>query len=192
MMKISSLSLILIIVCSTLRCDNKLEDVKKNKTEKITVTKTNIIPPPPTPPRTSPFSAMEEWLLRTCETETPEKASEIYHFRLIGSEMNFTIWFFGSRTEQLPQSSSEHTPFNSTRYPIQSGSEQTHFNSSTMYYPLKTNEFLNLTKEQVLDKITSQLKAFTNTDKFKKSFFAKAKAIVADFNGETIWRRDDP
>jgi len=40
---------------------------------------------------------------------------------------------------------------------------------------------------EVFNKVATALKQFTNTEKFKHSFFARAQGINADFNGENIW-----
>jgi hypothetical protein len=58
-----------------------------------------------------------------------------------------------------------------------------------MYFKLPENYFKNLNKQQLLDKLTSELKNFTATEKFKNSFFAKAKAIAFESTGQTIWSR---
>ena len=60
------------------------------------------------------------------------------------------------------------------------------FEPSNMYFRLPKNEYKNLNRKQLLNKLTSQLKDFTNTTQFKLSFIAEAKSITTDFNGE-IW-----
>ena len=58
-----------------------------------------------------------------------------------------------------------------------------------MYFKLPESEYGNLSHEQLVDKITLELKEFVDTEKFKNSFLAKAKLIILQSNGKAIWSK---
>lgn len=148
------------------------------QTKEIVATKVKFVKTPPLPPTTSPFKTMEEWLSSLCDTEKPQKSISIYHFKLLESENNahHTLMVFGTNETRV-----EHGFY-----------QENYFNPATMYYPFQKNEFENhLTREEVLNRVTSQIKAFTNTTKFRNCFFASAKYIITEYNGETVWRGEN-
>lgn len=63
------------------------------------------------------------------------------------------------------------------------------FEPSNMYFQLPNSEYKDLSRDQMLNKLTVQLKAFTKTEKFKSSFLAKANAIILESSGQTIWSK---
>lgn len=91
------------------------------------------------------------------------------------------------------QSYSQTTPINFTTIPFSGIDFNTHpaairidFEPSNMYFQLPKGEYENLDREQVMNKVKVQLKDFTNTEKFKTSFFAQAKSITVNSKDE-IW-----
>lgn len=63
------------------------------------------------------------------------------------------------------------------------------FEPTNMYFELPKTYYKNLKREQLLKKLTSQLKDFTSTEEFKNSFFTKANIVVFETNGQTIWSK---
>jgi len=61
------------------------------------------------------------------------------------------------------------------------------FEPKNMYFPLPKSEYKNLNRDQLLNKLTIQLRAITKTEKFKASFLSKANDIIFKSNGQTIW-----
>jgi hypothetical protein len=55
-----------------------------------------------------------------------------------------------------------------------------------MYFKLPKTYNENLNREQLLDKLTSQLKAFAKTERFKTSFFTNANVVVFETNGQIM------
>jgi len=126
----------------------------------------------PPPGLTSNFKTPEEWLFNICDIDKPEKSITTYIFGLFESPDDYTIFLVGINRYDKGQNSVTGIDFE----------------PSSMYYPLPKSENKNLTREQVQDQLTSLLKNFIKTDKFKNSFFAKAYSITVDFYG-TIWSR---
>lgn len=61
------------------------------------------------------------------------------------------------------------------------------FQPNEKWFSFSQKEYKNLTNEQIRQNLASQLKAFTQTDEFKKSFFENADSI--DLDGAVIWRK---
>lgn len=146
-------------------CNAKVEvtDVKY-----VSEIQTENPPEPPPPPRSNlRFMTLNEWLFRICETEKPDKSVIAFNFGLFETENGYTIYLIGSKEYD------KDNPDWATN---------SDFEPSLKYYPLPPSEYRNLKFEEVLDKIKSKLKDFTKTEKFKNSFFAKAKAITVGFD----------
>lgn len=129
-----------------------------------------VSPPPPGP--TSNFKTLEEWLFNICDKEKPEKSITTYIFGLFESADDYTIFLVGINKYDKGQDSVTRIDFE----------------PSNMYYPLSKSENKNLTQEQVQDQLTTLLRDFIKTDKFKNSFLAKAYSITVEFYG-MIWSR---
>jgi hypothetical protein len=129
---------------------------------------------PPPPEMHSNFETLQEWLFNMCDKEKPKVKIATYEFGLFESPGDYTVFVVGLNTYQK----SEHHSVTTID-----------FEPSDMYFPLPENEHENSDREQVLDKIKSQLKDFTKTEKFKTSFFAQAKSIKTSFDGDEIWSK---
>jgi hypothetical protein len=66
------------------------------------------------------------------------------------------------------------------------------FEPEDTYFNLPKKEYKSLKREQVLERLTAQLKEFTKTDKFLHSFLAKANVITTEWNGETFGQNEIP
>lgn len=137
----------------------------------VFVQSVDVVSPPP-PDLTSKFKTLQEWLINMVETEKPGKLIIAYQFGLFESEDEYVIFLIGSKQYNKDQG----------------GVTSINFEPSNMYYPLPESEYKNLTREQAWARIIVQFRNFKKTDKFKNSFFAKAKVITTDLNGE-IWSR---
>jgi hypothetical protein len=131
-----------------------------------------VLPPPPG--LTSNFKTLQEWLLNACDMEKPKMQIAIYSFGLFESSNNYTIFMVGLNKYQKGRDSVIRIDYE----------------PSNMYFQLPKNEFYDLNREQVLEKLKRELKDFTNTEKFKNSFFAQADLIKADFERDKIWSKD--
>ncbi len=150
---------------------NRKTDVKAGKVKVKDVVIQQVVeePEPPPPLWISHFKTLQEWLFKLCDTEKPGDLILTYNFGLFESKDHYTLVLTGSK-----------------QYVEFQDSVTIDFEPTNMYYTLPQSDYKNLKRELVLDRITAQLKKFTKTDKFKNSFFAKAKAITTDFNGEDL------
>ena len=58
-----------------------------------------------------------------------------------------------------------------------------------MYFKLPKTFYESIDRQHLLYKLTSQLKDFAKTEKFKTSFFTKVTVVVFETNGQTIWSK---
>jgi hypothetical protein len=129
---------------------------------------------PPPPDFTNSYETLQEWLFSICDKEQPQKAIETYSIGLFEGEEEYTISLVGTNKYQ----EDKH------RLVI-----NIDFEPEDTYFNLPDKEYKTLKREQVMERLTAQLKEFTKTDKFQLSFFAKAGVITTEWNGATIWSK---
>ena len=153
----------------------------KNDSTKVTVQETlrfeemiedDVEPPPPN--LISSFKTLQEWLFNICDKDKPQKPIVKYKFGLFESPNDYTVILVGINTYHEGE----------YRTII-----RTEFEPTNMYFKLPETFYKNLNREQLLDRLTSELKRFANTEKFKTSFFTKANIVVFETNGKTIWSK---
>jgi hypothetical protein len=129
---------------------------------------------PPPPHFVSPYNTIEEWLFNVCDKEKPAIPIATYSFGLFEGANEYVLCLTGVNSYQLSKEREQI---------------RIDFAPADMYYPLRQSEYKNLNREQVLERLTSELKAFTTTDKFRQSFFSQAESIRTDWNGDIIWSK---
>ncbi len=166
---IISLFASLIIACSEkTKTESKIVEVKE-----VTSYDTKDDVPPPPPGLTSNFKTLQEWLFSICSDENPKKSIAAFHFGLFESSDENIVYLVGVNEYKNGDTSDTRIEFE----------------PSNMYFQLSQSEYKNLNRDQLLNKLTDQLIAFVNTEKFKTSFLSKANAIVFESNGHTIWSK---
>lgn len=129
---------------------------------------------PPPPGFTSKFKTLEDWLLNICQKGNPEKQIVKYKFGLLESATYCILFLVGVNTYHVGNNHSL---------------ENIEFEPKNMFFKLSESDYEHLNRSQLLDRLTSQLKKFVNTEDFKSSFLAKANIVVFETNGETIWSK---
>ena len=168
-MKPSKFLILLSIMPLFMGCNNKPKPEKSViKTENIVLTEEVEDVEPPPPGFKTKFKNIQNWLLKICDTDKPAKPIQTYNFGLFESPKENIIYLVGTNTYQ----EKNHSLI------------RIEFKPSDMFFRLPDNGFKNLNREQLLDKINSQLKDFTKTEKFKSSLLAKAQLIKTEFKGE--------
>lgn len=142
------------------------------KDVQFTVTEDDVEPPPPN--LTSRFKTLQDWLINICSGDKPKKSIIKYNFGLFESPNNNTLVLTGVNTYDEGNNGSI------TRI---------EFKPKEMYFTLPKTYYENLNREQLLEKLISELKNFSNTKEFKTSFFTRANVIVFDTTGQTIWSK---
>ena len=133
----------------------------------------NDIEPPP-PYFTSKFKTLQDWLLNICDNDKSQKSIAKYKLGLFESANDYTLFLVGVNTyDEDKNRSVTHIEFEPTN----------------MYFKIPQTYYENLNREQLLVKLTSQLKDFAKTEKFKTSFFTKANIVVFETNGQIIWSK---
>ncbi len=124
------------------------------------------------------FKTTEEWLFQVCANKKPKVKITEFDFNFMESDGGrLTIFVVGvNRYQQRVNNITKHIEHND-------------FKPKDMYFNLTISDYKNLNKEQLKEKLTTQLKEFTQTEKFKTSYLAEADAIVTSYNGEKIWTR---
>jgi len=129
---------------------------------------------PPPPDLISKFKTLQDWLVDICDNDNPNKSKITkYQFELFGSANGYTIALIGVNTYE-----NENHSVTSIE-----------FEPSNTYFKLPETYYENLNRQQLLKKLTFQLKDFANTEKFNASFFTKASIVVFETNGQTIWSK---
>lgn len=124
----------------------------------------------------SKFKTVQEWLNNICDNAKPEKSIQKFNINIAFSESSgdYIIFLWGVNTYNESKNRSV---------------TKIEFEPSNMYFKLAKKEYDNVTREQVQNKLTSQLKDFTKTEKFRSSYLTKADAIILEFSGEAIWTK---
>ena len=130
---------------------------------------------PPPPNLTSNFKNLQEWLVNICDDKKPNKSIADYEFGLFESPDDYTIFLVGINRYKKGDTSYTRIEFEPTN----------------MYFPLPKGEYKNLNRDKLLNRLISQLKEFTETKKFKDSFFTDADKITFTTNGQTIWSKSN-
>jgi hypothetical protein len=123
---------------------------------------------------TPTFKTVKEWLHFISANEKPNAPDLDYNFGLSESPNEYILNVGGVKT------------YDEGKYRTVTRVE---WRPENMYLLLPESEYRNLKPEQVRENIFNQLKAFTQTTTFKNSFFSKAKAITADWEGDTLWTK---
>lgn len=145
----------------------------KVTTIEMSVTEDDVQPPPPEGlPLT--FNTLEDWLFDIIDNNKPQKPISKYKFGLFESSNEYDLFLAGFNTYDADKSHSY---------------VRIEFEPGNMYFKLPKTYSENLTRDQLLAKITSQLKGFVKTEKFKTSFLSKSNIIVFESNGQTIWSK---
>ncbi len=125
-------------------------------------------PPPPSPGQTRRFAHVQEWLSYLCNAFKPTDRTVAYYFNLEQSMDKYAVLFMCNW--KFDPADKEWV------YYIE--------NNPQDYYVLPDSEYKKLNKEEALKKMVTELKVFTETEEFRHSFFAKARAIAAGYRGE--------
>ncbi len=128
---------------------------------------------PPPPDLISNFKNLSEWLSGICDGEKPKKLITNYDIGLFESEGSNIIYIVGVCSYKKGDTSYV----------------KNEFESSNMYYKLPIEEYKNLSKEELLKKLSSQLKYFAASKKFNSSFLSKANNIVFTPDRKVIWHK---
>jgi hypothetical protein len=147
-------------------------NIKVTKIE-MSVTEDDVQPPPPKGLLLT-FNTLEDWLSDIIDGNKPQKPISKYKLGLFEASNEYDLFLAGVNTYDANKPQSY---------------VRTEFEPGNMYFRLPKNYFENLTRDQLLAKITSQLKDFVKTEKFRTSFLSKSNIIVFESNGQTIWSR---
>jgi hypothetical protein len=118
------------------------------------------------------FKTIQDWLKYICDSNKPRKSIEHYSIGLLETSGQKMLYLVGQN---------RYTEWNSSEL-------RTEFGPGNMYFPLSKKEYGGLTSEQIVEKLMPELKEFTNTEKFKTSFLAKANSIEIAYKG-VIWSK---
>jgi hypothetical protein len=152
-------------------CREKKSDILDIK--EITITDTMIEEDPGEPPylgKAHEFSNPQDWLFYLCDSIKPTDQVVAYYFHLLEYPGEYSVLFTGNK---------QYYPLDKKWVHQIDGRVQDS-------YVLPASEYKGLSRPEVLKKFSATLKAFTETQKFKQSFFAKAKAIGVSFIEEDV------
>ena len=128
--------------------------------------------PPPLPGFSSDFKSIREWLLSICLNDHPGQPIDTYSFGLFESPKEYILSLVGENTYK------EGGNYSITRI---------EFEPAIMYFKLPDGEYLNSSREEVLNKLIAELGEFFKSEQFAVSFLAQAKTIRFRTNGQVLW-----
>lgn len=166
-MNISKYILISCIVIFIASCTQNPDMKSKYRIEHVSIEDTTEDIEPPPPDLKPTFKTMEDWLFNVIDTEKPQKPIANYAIGLFESQNDRILFLIGLN-----------------KY---GNNEKVDFKPLNMYLLLSKTEYKDLTREGLLDKLTTQLKDFTKTKKFETSFLAHSNSIM--LSGKTIWSK---
>ena len=129
-------------------------------------------PPLPLDGFISPFNSVTEWLSHICDTiEPPQTYISELTFIFFGFDGQNSLGLFGYH-----HTSDEDGPVKSMDFTL----------PPEMYLTLHQEEFTKLSAPQLRERIANELKKFTTTPAFHRSFFSKSQTISCNSIGD-IW-----
>lgn len=146
--------------------------------EVVEITFTDIVeeddpfdpPPPPSPGEGNRFDNVREWLSYLCNTFKPTERIVAYYFTIDQFPGGYTVLF--TCNWKFDPADKEWI------YYVDNELQDSHV--------LPAAEYKDLNREEALKKFVAELKAFSETEQFKQSFFANAKAVATGFFQEEI------
>jgi hypothetical protein len=160
-----------VILFNCQKTENPQENKRVEKQILLSATVEAEEPPGPNEKDSGEFNSITEWLSRICEMERPGKQISFYKIRLVELYNTYTLSLEGINESQLASNTSA----------------QISFEPKYKFYLLPRNRY-NGSRDKILALITNELKSFTQTRTFKRSFFTEAKSIKTDFAG-IIWTK---
>ena len=175
-MRVQTIISILLFASLSISCNQKTRTDSDNvKFSQLTLVDIVDEVSPPPPDLTSKFKTMQEWLLNLCDDMKPKNPIENYEFGLFESPEEYTMYLVG--VNKYDKGDTSYT--------------RIQFEPVNMYFPLPKGEYENLNREELLNRLISQLKDFADTEKFKASFFTQANKITFASNGQKIWSKSE-
>jgi hypothetical protein len=138
--------------------------------EPIHIEETVDMVEPPPPDIKPTFKTLHDWLIDICDSEKPEIPIANYSFGVFESPDSRVLFMVGLNKYTDPNH------------------EKIDFEPRNMYFLLPTEDYRDMTLEQMADKLARQLRDFTKTQKFTNSYLADANSIVLNGN-QIIWSK---
>lgn len=157
----------LLVALLAVSCKGRSEQIIVSDVSMETIKEdSGFIEPPPPPPASLHLSGsltLQECLLQISNNEHPEPSDTVFHLGLYQIDNQYVVFFIDSKRYQ--QDIQDRMRKKTSQY-------------LDKYYPLKNTEFTDLSWEQVLNKIKTELTRFSATKFFKNSSLAKAGSIT--------------
>lgn len=163
----------ILLLCLITALITSCEQHGKVIVENIVITESEEEVDPPVDEQISHFKTLQDWLVNVCDSSKSTKNIEKFKFGLFEGKDEKTIYLVGTNTYK----EGEHN--SSTRI---------EFEPAHKYLLLPKAEYNNLSHEELVNKLTTQLKDFTNTNTFQNSFLNKANTVLFETNGQVIWK----
>ena len=139
--------------------------MKKTIVQHISLTDSDEDAPVPPEQLVRNYKSIQQWLTAMCDGESPQKLVSLYELGVFESKTTRVLFFVGKH---------------------KSGNDKTIvFKPKDLYY-LLPDEYVDLSQEQLDNKLISQLVDFTRTDFFSNCYLAQADSVL--FRGNIlIW-----
>ncbi|MFN0256987.1 hypothetical protein E6A44_015465 [Pedobacter ureilyticus] len=167
-----SLLFLTIIIANCRQETEKTMEETRSVYRTATVIEDDFTPPPII--SASKFKSINEWLTNISENEKPEKTISHFKIGLIESPKENALYLIGRNL--IEKGDTSHSTLD--------------FEPKEMYFLIPSDQYKNLGRKEMLEKIVLEIKKFTETEAFKTSFLVEAKDLVFESTGEVIWQKD--
>ncbi len=168
MKKIYLLTTLLSVTLLTARCQQKEKMVIKSAT--FTTTQDDPGPPPASVLDSKPVT-LKQWFFKLCDEHDVGGTNLSYKFDFWETSGVYQIGLI-----KLSKFGKD----------VRQNYEAENIKPNGKFYAILKSDYKDLKWKQILDKIKSQLKEYSQTEKFKQSYFAKAKSISIKFDDNDV------
>ena len=162
------------IILSVIMSCSENPNAESDKIEYKTITHVEVVDDVPPPGElNSQFKSIKEWMLAICEADKPKTSIGHYEVGFFESASEWVMFLVG--IYKYDKGDTSYTRIG--------------FEPANMYFKLPNIEYKIEDREELVKRVVTELKDFTNTEKFKSSFLAKADNIVFVTTGQTIWSK---
>ena len=172
--KVIGTILYILLLTTSIACNGKA-NVTDGDVKEVTISETveEDDPGPPPPDFKFRFATLQQWLDGICENPKPGKAIATYNISLFEGEDEYILCLTGTNTYEV---SKNHTAV------------RIDFTPADMYFSIPMNEYKNLDRDQVLERLTSRLQDFIASKKFRECYLSNGNAITTSWS-DTIWSK---
>lgn len=160
-----------LVVLTLLAC--RRADKRKHVVQDVTSTSVvEEVEPPPSNYQGGNFSSIEDWLTDICQSVKSAAVIDEFSIGLFESQ-DYHLYLIGRQVSVV----------NNDEY------SKIVFEPQFKYFKLPNTVYAGLSREQVLIKISNELKVITSSNRFRNCFLSEVKSFILEYSGENLLHR---